>query len=426
MIQGKNIVIAFGGEPIVNCPAPRSPDHGQTFLYQDGRVVKYVCEPGYVLYGKEFVRCVDGKWEDEITTCLKIDENGDLEEPSDEMLQMTPPLPPPRPLFSWGNEEEIDEKEQNSTSDDEMPMSDEARLRMVMYPRRRARIVTTRVRPARINSASELEDEEKKRSNSKKETSATTIHLEGPPSSIFVRRTLIPGKVASQEQSLNQQYRTATVRMTVEEKEDPEHVQVVALPRAAVAQNDKGEDQLRQMYWWAAQNYHQNYQNYPRQASLVEYRSGSPVAMTLSESQIAWINSLHPDLRDQYLRDLYVVRAEEAVEGARAQAFLRRYEDAYLYPYLIRQPVSVVRDPVSVYDYSCNQAGSQFVTAPKLPNAHIARYDRRQNPNTPRNHYLSAVYRCNPGFVMIDPRFTELHCSRRSWVGTEPICIPRS
>lgn len=417
--------VAFGAEPVVNCSVPISPDHGQAFLYQDGRVVKYVCEPGYVLLGKELVRCNDGKWEDEIPTCLKMEgdiipENIPRDVPQPQVL-----VPPSRPLFSWGKEDDpVDDAEKNSTVDDEVPMSDEARLRMVLYPRRRARIVTTHVRPARIHSSSELEEEEKKRADGKKvEKTATTIHLEAPPSSIYVRRTISPGKSDSHEQTLNQQYRTASVHMTVDNAEDADHVQVVALPRAAVTQNDKGEEALRQMYWWA-------HQNYPRQASLVEYRSGNPVVMTLTESQIAWINSLHPELRDQYLKDLYVIRAEEAVEGARAQAFLRRYEDAYnLYhaPYYYRQPVAVVaHDPIAIYDYSCNQAGSPFVTAPKLPNAHIARYDRRQNPNSPRNHYLSAVYRCNSGYVMLDSRFTELHCSQRRWIGTEPICVRRS
>ncbi|GBN17881.1 hypothetical protein AVEN_57614-1 [Araneus ventricosus] len=234
---------------------------------------------------------------------------------------------------------------------------------------------------------------------------------------VYVRRTVTPGKSDSQEQTLQEQYRTASVHMTVDNKEDGDKLQVVTLPRAAVSQNDKGDENLRHLYWMAQQYY-------PRSASLVEYRSGSPVVMTLSESQMAWINSLHPELRDQYLRDLYVLRAEEAVEGTRALSFLRRYDDGY--NYYIRQPLVAAHDLTAVYDYSCNQAGSHFVTAPKLANAHIARYDRRQNPNPPYNHYLTAVYRCNPGYVMLDTRFTELTCSRRNWIGTEPICVPRT
>ncbi|GFR03657.1 uncharacterized protein TNCT_91851 [Trichonephila clavata] len=407
--------VALAGEPVVNCPAPRSPDHGQAFLYQDGRVVKFVCEPGYSLQGKEIVRCVEGEWEEGTPSCIEIAGDGEVQ----------PDIPPPpeqaptRPLFNWGGDE--DEENATATVDgEEMPLSDEARLRMVIYPRRRARVLSARV--ARLHSTAELEEEEKKRSAKKDDSgsSRTTIHLEGPPSVVYVRRTVSPGKSDSQEQTLKEQYRTASVHMTVENKEDVDKVNVVALPRAAVAPNDKGDESLRHMYWMAQQYY-------PRQSSLVEYRSGNPVVMTLSESQMAWINSLHPELRDQYLRDLYVLRAEEAAEGTRALAFLRRYDDPYnIYaPLYLRQPV-VSGDITSLYDYSCNQAGSHFVTAPKLPNAHIGRYDRRQNPNAPYNHYLTAVYRCNPGYIMLDTRFTELTCSKRNWIGTEPICVPRS
>ncbi|GBO02125.1 hypothetical protein AVEN_232842-1 [Araneus ventricosus] len=62
----------FAKEPEVNCPAPRSPDHGQTFLYQDGSVVKYVCDPGYTLIGRGMIRCIDGQWEEPIPLCLEV------------------------------------------------------------------------------------------------------------------------------------------------------------------------------------------------------------------------------------------------------------------------------------------------------------------------------------------------------------------
>ncbi|GIY79450.1 uncharacterized protein CEXT_160921 [Caerostris extrusa] len=380
---------------------PRSPEHGQAFLYQEGQVVKYVCEPGYTLLGKEIVRCVEGEWEAPFPICLEVTADGDALP-----LDAAPELSQPRSAPSSVGE---GRKRRMRLQQGDEPQGDEARLRMVIYPRRRI----FRSRVARLRSAAELEDEERKRSakkdDDKSTSSSTTIHLQAPPSVVYVRRTVSPGKSESQEKTLTEQYRTAAVHMTVDNSEDK--LQVVALPRAAVSQNDKGDESLRHLYWMAQQYY-------PRHASLMEYRSGNPVVMTLSESQMAWINSLHPELRDQYLKDLYVLRAEEAVEGARALSFLRRYDDAY-----IRQPL-IAQDLTPIYDYSCNQAGSHFVTAPKLPNAHIARYDRRQNPNHPYQHYLAAVYRCNPGYVMLDTRFTELTCSRRSWIGTDPICVP--
>lgn len=62
--------------------------------------------------------------------------------------------PPPRPLFSWGSD---NEQEINATAE-ELPLSDEARVRLLMLPRRR---VITEVRTGKIT---ELEEDEKRRS----------------------------------------------------------------------------------------------------------------------------------------------------------------------------------------------------------------------------------------------------------------------
>lgn len=419
------IAVATAAEPIVNCLVPISPEHGQSFLYQQGKTVKYVCEPGYKLQGKEIISCLDGQWEEPTPTCLEMNAANDPILTEEAAADPLAPPPPSRPLFSWGLDEPESEPElEKNSTEDESPQGDEARVRMVLYPSRR--IVTSRVRTARLQSGSELEAEEKKRSSNKEKSSSTTIHLQAPPSTIYVRRTLNPSNT---NQASSEQYREEALHMRLDENGDT--VQVVSMPRAAVfQQSDKAgqsEEARRQMYWYAHQYY------YPRQSSLLEYQeNGSPVAMTLSDSQINWINSLHPELRDQYLRDMYITRAGVVDEQARAHAFMGRYGyrygDAYnmMYgaPLYHRQPVSlVVEDPVQSYDYSCHQAYSPFVRAPKLPNAHVARYDRRQNPNTPNNHYLSAIYRCNSGYVMLDTRFTELHCSKRRWSGTMPVCV---
>ena len=84
----------------------------------------------------------------------------------------------------------------------------------------------------------------------------------------------------------------------------------------------------------------------------------------------------------------------------------------------------IVEDPVATYDYSCHESGHPFVKAPYIPNAFVARYDKRQNPNNPHNHYLTAIYKCNPGYVILDTRYTELHCSKKNWIGVKPVCVP--
>lgn len=97
---------------------------------------------------------------------------------------------------------------------------------------------------------------------------------------------------------------------------------------------------MRQYYWWAAQHYYQH----PQSAALVDYASVHPYGLT--ESQWAWINSLHPETRDQYLRDIYGLRTDHVAEAQRAQAFLGRYGDLYNYyhPYYnYREPLAACK-----------------------------------------------------------------------------------
>lgn len=315
-------------------------------------------------------------------------------------------IPYSRPLFSWGPQ-----KSNTTGKNDTEMLQDEARLHMVLYPERQRQ---QRIRTAalRVQSATELEEEQKKRSRDDK--SAT-------PSVIYVRKSVTPGKVVIQEDALRRQYEVAALHLTG----DPD-VSVVTLPRASVSTDDKGgqsEQTTRQMYIMA-----QDYL-YPRQAVVDPNRP--PVVVTLTESQMLWINSLHPDLREQYLKDLYNTRAKEAEESVRAQEFLRRYEDAaqliYNRPYYIRQPVAVmVEDPVSSYDYTCHQSDDRgravLYRAPRIPNAQPPSYHRGKNPNYPYNDYLRAAYRCKPGYALRDARFDTLHCSQKTWIGQRPTC----
>ncbi|KAG8182206.1 hypothetical protein JTE90_004140 [Oedothorax gibbosus] len=395
-------------KPVVSCPAPRSPLHGQSFLYQDGQVVKYVCEPGFEIRGRPTARCVDGAWEDPAPMCIPMGETDDLEDlllPPDTPEESADLVTPPRrPLFNWGGDEDIDDDEiddgnSTATDDDDTPMGDQPRVRTVVYPNR-VLLRNALLRRAALRSrVIELEEADRKNKEG-----GRSVHLQGPPPSVlYLRRS---GK--SSDGPAGQQVRTAAVEQEGESTEQP--------------QGDKGGDAQRQYYWWAAQHYYQH----PQSAALVDYTSVHPYGLT--ESQMAWINSLHPETRDQYLRDIYGVRTDHVVEAQRAQAFLSRYGDAYNYYhpyYYYREPLAVLtqQDIVSTYDYSCNQAGSPFVRAPKLRNAHIAKYDRRQNPNAPNNHYLAVVYRCNPGYVMYDTRHTDLFCSKRAWIGTDPVCV---
>ena len=83
----------------------------------------------------------------------------------------------------------------------------------------------------------------------------------------------------------------------------------------------QSDDALRQLYWYA---------HY--------YHNGVPAVLRLTESQLRWIDSLHPELRDQYLRGAYIVRAGDTAEPERVASLIARdaYEYLYRVPYLRR------------------------------------------------------------------------------------------
>lgn len=65
-----------------------------------------------------------------------------------------------------------------------------------------------------------------------KADTTTTIHLNPPPSVVYVRRTVTPGKSEAARKALDEQYKTASLHMSVENGHD---VEFVSLPRAAVS-----------------------------------------------------------------------------------------------------------------------------------------------------------------------------------------------
>lgn len=72
------------------------------------------------------------------------------------------PVVPARPLFSWGSDSEFGNEQEINGTEEEMAQSDEARVRLLLYPRRQ---IVTRV--SNIQSSTELEEEENKRSQGK-------------------------------------------------------------------------------------------------------------------------------------------------------------------------------------------------------------------------------------------------------------------
>ncbi|KAM7291177.1 uncharacterized protein ISCGN_027752 [Ixodes scapularis] len=54
----------------LGCPAPRSPDNGLSFIFNEGRIVRYRCHPGYKLRGHPHAVCTNSHWNRPAPLCL--------------------------------------------------------------------------------------------------------------------------------------------------------------------------------------------------------------------------------------------------------------------------------------------------------------------------------------------------------------------
>lgn len=57
-------------EDYLGCPAPRSPENGLSFIFNNGRLVRYRCHPGFKLRGHSEAVCHQNRWNRPTPLCL--------------------------------------------------------------------------------------------------------------------------------------------------------------------------------------------------------------------------------------------------------------------------------------------------------------------------------------------------------------------
>ncbi|GBM81449.1 hypothetical protein AVEN_46263-1, partial [Araneus ventricosus] len=56
----------------LNCPAPRAPDNGLSFIFRNGELVHFRCHPGYQMRGTPVAYCVNNVWTNSAPECIPI------------------------------------------------------------------------------------------------------------------------------------------------------------------------------------------------------------------------------------------------------------------------------------------------------------------------------------------------------------------
>ncbi|XP_023217207.1 uncharacterized protein LOC111619675 [Centruroides sculpturatus] len=80
----------------LNCPAPRAPRNGISFIFDDGQRVQYRCHPGFIMKGKVSSVCINNKWNNPPPLCLLPNTYQDHLSSSDKVA-----VPTIRNRFNW-------------------------------------------------------------------------------------------------------------------------------------------------------------------------------------------------------------------------------------------------------------------------------------------------------------------------------------
>ncbi|GFY27937.1 sushi domain-containing protein [Trichonephila clavipes] len=104
----------------LNCPAPRAPDNGLSFIFRNGELVHFRCHPGYQMKGKAVAYCVNNVWTESAPECVPIkkwsrNQNYTFENDSDNnhnrdvaQQQDKWKAEKHRQLFNWGDQSSKD------------------------------------------------------------------------------------------------------------------------------------------------------------------------------------------------------------------------------------------------------------------------------------------------------------------------------
>lgn len=103
------IHVAASQEYHPNCPAPRSPDNGMSLIFNNGRIVRYRCHPGYKLRGHPHAVCTNSHWNRPTPVCLpKNGTRRNVAVPENDINKEERNVPS-RQLFDWSSSHATEE-----------------------------------------------------------------------------------------------------------------------------------------------------------------------------------------------------------------------------------------------------------------------------------------------------------------------------
>lgn len=396
----------------LNCPAPRAPDNGLSFIFRNGELVHFRCHPGYVMQGKPVAYCVNNVWTEPAPECIPIQkwplqikpENdvyhynrnfGQNLEPSQTEKQ--------RELFNWGDNEDTQTSRQGVYGDGPRrlplingiwPPQDQKEQVLALGPQSTPGPKAMVKEEIDIAELRNKQLEELKRQRHKGEGRRKKGH-KGHKKNKHGKKNpdMILGETAARE--------------TVLSLGNTEDGQALSIAFARPENETEKHHQIRHKH---RHHEHRRKKQHggKKRKNIVHPTDSGFIISRPSRVDTSGISPYH----------------------TKYQFHSRRHNDV---EELRRRPVEQVHNyhnesqpSVDEYDISCVEPlfGREVpMIAPQVANAFVFRYETKKNKAYPFNSYMLVKYRCFSSYVFANAKAQALHCKESTWVGEVPRCV---
>ncbi|XP_055928357.1 uncharacterized protein LOC129959515 isoform X2 [Argiope bruennichi] len=362
----------------LNCPAPRAPDNGLSFIFRNGELVHFRCHPGYQMRGTPVAYCVKNVWTNSAPECIPIRKwphqyNSTVPHESHHDQWKTEKQ---RQLFNWGDETSTvygDGPRRLPLINGIWPSQEQV---LALGPqstpgpkilvKEEIDIAELRHRQLEELKKQRFKADERRRRQGQKKNKKNSV-LDAP------RETVL----------------------SLGATEDGEAFSI------AFAKPTNGTDKVHTKHH--KERHHRRprkRQNFNKKYYRVHPGYSNFVTSRKSRVNTSGISPYHT---------MYQFNSNSKNDVAE----------------LRRRPVQEIRRKSTGYDTSCVESIYRRevpMIAPQIPNGFVYRYETKKNKRYPFNNYMEVKYKCLSGFVFATNAQT-LYCKEASWVGEVPRCI---
>lgn len=412
----------------LNCPAPRAPDNGLSFIFRNGELVHFRCHPGYYMIGKSVAYCVNNQWTEPTPECASIRGHrypapaalhDTARQTSHASKTPAPGTATDRNLFNWGERSE----DSDGRRDQKTGVYGDGPRRLPLIngiwppPSQQVMTLGPQSTPGPRTLVKEEIDIAELRHKQQEEVKRQRLSDD---------LAYVPQKKRrkGKKDRRNRKQKNDTISGFVD----------LNAPRETVISLGATEDGDALSVAFAKVD-NSTEEGKVRKHSRHHYRHDGLKKRRRGKGK-KWRNE------EQY--SSHIVARASRVDSSGVSPYYRSYRYQDKTPKISNEvaelrgrPIERIKKhnetgtdlfPLSDLDTTCMESlyGHNVpMIAPQLDHAFVYRYETRKNHDFPFNSYMQVKYRCLSGYHFADHSVRTLNCRQGKWVGTEPRCEKR-